>query len=69
MRRISNLDRPQLMSIGTDGVQGMGLAGRPQVVSALRGMHVAQRASHRAFDDDLILDPLVAVYSPTITGS
>jgi hypothetical protein len=36
--------------------RAQGLAGRPQVVPALREMHVAQRGDYLKFDDDLILD-------------
>ncbi|MGD0108610.1 MAG: hypothetical protein ABSC06_31905 [Rhodopila sp.] len=36
--------------------EAQGLARRPQVVPALREMHVAQRVDHLEFDDDLVLD-------------
>jgi hypothetical protein len=49
--------------------QAQGLARRPQVVPALRKMHVAQRASHLGFDDDLVLGSRPAANSPTITSS
>jgi hypothetical protein len=56
MRRISTWDRPKLISRPRGG---LGLAGRPQVVPALRELHVAQRGDNLAFDDDLVLDDQV----------
>jgi hypothetical protein len=49
-RRISTLDRPKLIS------RHRAFARRPQVIPALRDMHVTQRADHLEFDDDLVLD-------------
>ena len=39
--------------------QAQGLACRSEVVSALREMHIAQRADDLEFDDDLVLDQQV----------
>jgi hypothetical protein len=49
-RRISTLGRPKLVS------RHRGPARRPQVVQALRDMHVAQRRDHHEFDNGVVLD-------------
>ena len=49
-RRISTLGRPKFMT------QAQGLACRSEIVSALREMHIAQRADDLEFDDYLVLD-------------
>jgi hypothetical protein len=58
MRRISTWDRPKLTRRPKGG---LGLAARPQVVPALREMHVAQGWDDLEFDDNLVLDDHIVI--------